>query len=138
MKHSDVSRRFLLKSTAGAMFGAAVGARGQVTGLLPNSGSPNFPLALGARTSLDRKQYAHNMEVIAHIPGSTLAGGEPLMALWARGKQRLLPANGGFVDVSDPKNPVVINKGVVRGGGAVVFNKDLKKRIMMNTAAAPL
>ena len=36
---------------------------------------------------------------------ATIAGGEPLMAMWARAKQRLLPANGGFVDVSDPKIP---------------------------------
>ena len=138
MKYSDVSRRSLLKSTAGAMLGAAVGARAQVTGLAPNSGTPNFPLALGALDYLDRKQYAHNMEVICHLPGSTIAGGEPLMAMWARGKQRLLPANGGFVDVSDPRKPVVMNKGITRGPGAVVYNTKLKKWLMMCTAAAPL
>lgn len=138
MKNSQLSRRSLMKTAAGAMFGAAVGARGQVTGLKPNSGTPNFPLAEGARTVLDKKQYAHNMEVIAHISGSTIAGGEPLMAMWARGKQRLLPANGGFLDVSDPKKPVVLVKGVTRGPGAVVYNTQLKKWIMMCTAAAPL
>ena len=33
------------------------------------------------------------MEVVGYLPGSTISGGEPLMAMWARGKQRLLPAN---------------------------------------------
>ena len=28
------------------------------------------------------------------------------MAMWAKGKQRLLPAGGDFVDVSEAKNPV--------------------------------
>ena len=68
---------------------------------------------------------------MAHLSGSTISGGEPLMAMWAKGKQRLLPAGGGFVDVSDPKNPVVLNKGVVRGNGPVVYNTQLKKWIMM-------
>src|SRR5436305_240593 len=134
-------RRQFLKAAVGAVAGAtagAIGAKGQATGLIPGGGTPPFPLAMGAMTTLDRKTYAHNMEVIAHLSGSTIAGGEPLMAMWARGKQRLLPANGGFVDISNPKNPVVVNKGVTRGGGAVVFNKDLKKWIMMCTAAAPL
>ncbi len=140
-KGSGSKRRQFLKTAAGAVAGAAAGAiaaRGQVTGLIPGGGTPPFPLALGALDTLDKKSYAHNMEVIAHLPGSTIAGGEPLMAMWARGKQRMLPANGGFVDISNPKTPVVINKGVVRGGGAVVYNKNLKKWIMMCTAAAPL
>ncbi len=136
-----LTRRSLFKNTAGAISGAMLGAaaaRAQVTGLIPGGGTPPFPLALGALDYLDKKQYAHNMEIVAHVPGSTISGGEPLMALWARGKQRLLPANGGFVDISNPKNPVVMNRGVTRGGGAVVYNTKLKKWLMMCTAAAPL
>src|SRR5271166_3261299 len=133
----DLSRRSLLGAAAAGVAGA-IGARAQVTGLTPDGGTPPFRLALGALDYLDRKQYIHNMEIHAHLPGSTIAGGEPLMAMWARGKQRMLPANGGFVDVSDPTKPVVVNKGVTRGPGAVVFNTQLRKWIMMCTAAAPL
>ncbi len=133
----EFSRRSLL-GMAGAGLAGAIGARAQVTGLTPGGGTPPFPLALGALDYLDRKQYIHNMEIIASVPGSTISGGEPLMAMWARGKQRLLPANGGFLDVTDPRKPVVMNKGLTRGFGAVVYNTQLKKWIMMCTAAAPL
>jgi hypothetical protein len=78
------------------------------------------------------------MEVHAHLSGSTIRGGEPLMVMWAKGKQRLLPAGGGFVDISEPKNPVVLNNGVIKGPGCVVYNTRLKKWIMMCTAAQPL
>ena len=134
---NSFSRRSLL-GMAGAGLAGAIGARAQVTGLTPGGGTPPFPLALGALDYLDRKQYIHNMEIIATVPGSTISGGEPLMAMWARGKQRLLPANGGFLDVTDPRKPVVMNKGLTRGFGAVVYNTQLKKWIMMCTAAAPL
>jgi hypothetical protein len=133
----EFSRRSLL-GMAGAGLAGAIGARAQVTGLTPGGGTPPFPLALGALDYLDRKQYIHNMEIIATVPGTTISGGEPLMAMWARGKQRLLPANGGFLDVTDPRKPVVMNKNITRGFGAVVYNTQLKKWIMMCTAAAPL
>ena len=131
------SRRSFLGAAAAGLVGS-IGARAQVSGLTPDGGTPPFPLALGALDFLDRKSYIHNMELHATLPGSTISGGEPLMAMWAKGKQRLLPAGGGFVDVSEPTKPVVLNKGVIKGNGAVVFNTDLKKWIMMCTAAAPL
>src|SRR6516162_9713866 len=137
MKPRGFNRRSFLGAAAAGLTGA-IGARAQVTGLTPGGGSPPFRLPLGALDFLDKKAYMHNMEVVCHIPGSTIAGGEPLMAMWARAKQRLLPANGGFLDVSDPKNPIVMNKNVTRGPGAVVYRTDLKKWIMMCTAATPL
>src|SRR5580693_4484190 len=133
----EFSRRSLLGAAAAGMTGS-IAARAQVSGLTPDGGTPPFRLALGALDFLDRKSYIHNMEIHATLAGSTISGGEPLMAMWAKGKQRLLPAGGGFVDVSDPKNPVVLNKAVVRGNGPVVYNTKLKKWIMMTTAAAPL
>ena len=140
-----LSRRSLLKSTAGVVVGAAaasltgaMSARAQVGGLYTSNTPPELPLPLGSLTYLDQKQYIHNMEIVAHLPGSTISGGEPLMAMWAKGKQRLLPAGGGFVDVSEAKNPVVLNKRVVQGNGPVVYNTKLKKWIMMCTAAQPL
>jgi len=136
-KAEGVSRRSLLGAAVAGLTGV-IGARAQVTGLVPEGGTPPFRLPLGALDYLDRKQYIHNMEILGHLPGSTISGGEPLMAMWAKGRQRLLPANGGFVDVSDPRKPVVMNTGVFRGNGAVVYNTRLKKWILMATAAAPL
>src|ERR1043166_6865485 len=144
MHKSGLTRRSLLKGAGAALAAAGAGltgafsARAQKEGLEPGPDYPFFRLPMGSLDYLDKKTYMHNMEVIAHLPGATISGGEPLMAMWARGKQRLLPAGGGFVDISEPKNPVVINKGVIRGGGAVVYNTKLKKWIMMCTAAAPL
>ena len=135
------SRRSLLKgagaalATAGAGLTGAFSAQAQKEGLEPGPDYPFFRLPMGSLDTLDKKSYASNMEVIAHLPGAPSAGGEPLMVMWARGKQRLLPAGGGFVDVTEPKNPVMMNKGVIRGGGAVVYNTKLKKWIMMCTAA---
>jgi hypothetical protein len=144
-KRGGISRRSLLKRSAGVVVGAAaasltgaLGARAQVGGLYVYNAPPELPLPMGALTYLDQKQYIHNMEVVAHLSGASISGGEPLMAMWAKGKQRLLPANGGFVDVSEAKNPVVMNKGVIRGGGTVTYNTKLKKWIMMCTAAQPL
>src|SRR5271165_11801 len=133
----DFSRRSLLGAAAAGLAGS-LAARAQVTGLIPDGGTPPFRLPLGALDSLDRKSYIHNMEMHAMLPGATIAGGEPLMAMWAKGKQRVLPVNGGFVDVTEPTKPVVIAKGVTRGPGAVVYRTDLKKWMMMCTAAAPL
>src|ERR1700720_4432604 len=95
---AGLSRRSLLRSAAGAALGAAAAgltgsrmARAQVSGLYTSNEPPEIPLALGSLTYLDRKQYIHNMEIQAHLPGTTITGGEPLCVMWARGKQRLLP-----------------------------------------------
>jgi hypothetical protein len=144
-ERTRLSRRDLLKRTAGAVLAAAgagltgaIAARAQVSGLTPEGAVPPFRLPSGSLNYLDRKQYIHNMEIHAHLPGSTISGGEPLMAMWAKGKQRLLPAGSGFVDVSEPGNPVVFNTGVVKGMGCVTYNTKLRKWLMMCTAAAPL
>src|SRR5258705_1396899 len=143
-ENKTLTRRSLLKNTAGAIIGAAaagltgaIGARAQVQGLYTYNAPPEFPLAMGSLTYLDQKQYIHNMDIVAHLPGSTISGGEPLMAMWAKGKQRLLPAAGGFVDVSDAKNPVGMNKRGIQSGGTGTYNTKLKKWIMICTAAQP-
>jgi hypothetical protein len=145
-KPAGVSRRSLLKNAAGAALGAAAvsltGAKralAQVSGLYTTNEPPEIPLAMGALTYLDRKSYIHNMEILAHLPGTTVTGGEPLCVMWARGKQRLLPGGAGFVDISEAKKPVVLNKGVTQSSfAAVAYNTKLKKWIMMVTAAQPL
>ncbi len=121
----SLSRRSLLKSAMGAAVGVAaagladsIGTRAQVQGLYTTNTAPEIPLPLGSLTYLDKKQYIHNMEIISHLPGAGISGGEPLMAMWAKGKQRLLPTFGDFVDISEAKNPVLLNKKrVIQGGG---------------------
>ncbi|PYY03867.1 MAG: hypothetical protein DMG69_31730, partial [Acidobacteria bacterium] len=141
-----LSRRSLLKNAAGAALGAAAvgltglrGARAQVSGLYTSNEPPEIPLPMGALTYLDRKPYVHNMEIHAHLSGTTITGGEPLCVMWARGKQRLLPGGAGFVDISDAKNPAVLNKAVTQSSFAsCTYNTKIKKWIMMVTAAQPL
>ncbi len=140
------SRRSLLKSAVGAAVGATaagfagpIGTLAQVQGLYTTDTSPKIALPMGSLTYIDKKQYIHNMEIISHISGASISGGEPLMVMWAKGKQRLLPSGGDFVDISEAKNPVLLNKKrVTMGGGPVVYNTKLKKWIMMCTAAQPL
>src|SRR5436853_2577289 len=141
-----LSRRSLLKNVAGAALGAAAvgltgvrGAGAQVSGLYTSNEPPEIPLPMGSLTYLDRKPYIHNMEIHAHLSGTTITGGEPLCVMWARGKQRLLPGGAGFVDISDAKNPAVLNKAVTQSSFAsCTYNTKIKKWIMMVTAAQPL
>lgn len=92
----------------------------------------------GVIQSLDRNTYLHNMEIISHLSGVTVSGGEPQTTMWARGRQRLLPASGGFVDVSDPRNPVVFSKGTYQGSPNVVFSERLRKWILLTSGQASL
>lgn len=144
-KRAALSRRDILKG-AGAMIVAAgagiegvLSASAQVEGLKGGGGTVPYRLPLGSMDRLDRNQYIHNMDIHSHLPGSTISGGEPLTTMWARGKQRMLPANGGFVDISDGSKPVVLNKGAFKGSlPGVVYNSNLKKWLLMTAAAAPL
>lgn len=139
-----MSRRALLKNAAGAAAAAAgaglvgVSLGAQKTGIMPGGGKVPFRLPLGALDYLDKNQYLSNMEVHAHLPGVSFSSGEPLIVMWARGRQRLLPAGGGFLDISEGKKPVLIRTGETRVGGAVAYNRTLKKWIMMTSAGRPL
>lgn len=140
---AGLSRRAMLKgaATAAAAAGAAaigVNVSAQKTGIMPGGGKVPFRLPMGALDYLDTKEYFSNMEVHAHLPGVRFTSGEPLVVMWARGKQRLLPAGTGFLDVSDGRKPVMIETPKVRTGGAVAYNSNLKKWIMMVSAGRPL
>ncbi|MEI6669766.1 MAG: twin-arginine translocation signal domain-containing protein, partial [Acidobacteriota bacterium] len=106
-----ISRRSLLTggaAAAAALAAGAVGLDAQITGVRPGGSTIPYRLPKGAMTYLDRKEYISNMEIISYTPGITISAGEPLMNLWARGKQRMLPGGGGWLDITDPKKPVVI------------------------------
>ena len=141
--HGGVSRRALLKGTAGAAIaglGGAMGARAQITGVMPGGGTIPFRLPAGALPYLDPNEYIHNMEVHAHIDGPRVAGGEPLQAMWAKGAQRMLPAGrGNFLDISDARNPVLVPTGSERIGKiCVAYHTRSGKWIAMESASPPI
>ena len=144
----DAQRRTFLKQSAAAgaaavaaLFGARSAHAGQqgggLAGLPDGVGTTPFKRPMGSLNYLDRKQYLHNMEIVAQIDGPSVAGGEPLMAMWAKGPQRLLPAGAaGWLDVSDPRKPVVVpaKDGV---SGCVAYNTRLRKWLMVKSAGQP-
>lgn len=135
-----ISRRALLKGTASAALAGIAGvasARAQYTGIIPGGGTTPFRLPLGALNYLDRNQYISNMKIVSHLPEHSTAGGEPLMAMWAKGRQRLLPSGAGWVDVSDPTKPTFISTGSTRIRGCVAYNTQLKKWLMVSSAEQP-
>jgi hypothetical protein len=114
-------------------------ADAEVTGLMPEGGVPPFRLPSGALDFLDGKQYIHNMTIHSYIAGVTINSGEPQANLWARGMQRMLPADGGFLEISNPLKPEIVHKGVFKGGlPGVAYNIRLKKWLLMPAAAQPL
>ena len=108
-----------------------MGARAQYTGLTPGGGEVPFRLPLGAMNYLDRNEYIHNMEIISHLSGPRVDGGEPLMAMWAKGAQRLLPCRSGWVDVSDARNPDVIETDV-RTQGCIAYHEASNRWLMVS------
>src|SRR5260370_17490152 len=94
-KREGLSRRELLKGAAGAVLAAAgaslagaLGGRAQNAGLYPSSLPPELPLPLGSLNYLDRNQYIHNLEILAHLPGSTLPPAPPPMPIYTTANPR--------------------------------------------------
>jgi len=133
----NLNRRSLLAGGAALAGLTAMSARSQVTGIMPGGGTVPFRRPLGSLPTLDRNQYIHNMELIAHVEDAHISGGEPQMNMWAQGERRLIQAQGGWFDVTDAKHPVLI-KTKERTGGCIAYNEKLKKWLMMSTATQPL
>jgi hypothetical protein len=137
---AGLSRRQLLAGgVSAAVVGltGAMGARAQYTGIMEEGGGVPFRLPMGALNYLDRNQYISNMEVISYLEGPQLSSGEPLMTMWAKGKQRMLASGGGWLDISDPRKPRNVDIGK-RMRGTVSFQESTKKWIFMETHGEPL
>jgi hypothetical protein len=139
-----VSRRALLRgalAAAGAGVAGAVGLQAQKDPLLGGTGRGGevpFKTPLGALDYIDHKQYIHNMEIISFVEGVRFSGGEPLMAMWAKGSRRLLPASGGWFDITEPKKPFFVKAaGTGRTGGCVAYNTTLRKWLSVTSAGQP-
>ena len=72
----------------------------------------------------DPKLYLHNMTLLAHLP----RGGGQMMTI---GDKRYLVGGGVIADVTDPKNPVIVNQRAP--GGELAYNQSLKKWIVMRS-----
>jgi hypothetical protein len=137
---AGISRRQMLTGAAGAAVAGLTGsmsARAQYSGIMEEGLGIPFRLPMGALNYLDRNEYISNMEIISYTEGREIASGEPLMAMWARGAQRLLPAGTGWLDVSNPRNPEWIDAGVpIRG--TVSFHEATRRWILLRTHGQPL
>ncbi len=133
-------RRKLLTGAAGAAVAGLAGsmsAKAQYSGLMEDGLGVPFRLPMGALNYLDRNEYINNMEIISYTEGPQVASGEPLMAMWARGAQRLLPAGRGWLDISNPRNPEFIEASIpIRG--AVAYHEGRGRWMLMRTHGQPL
>jgi hypothetical protein len=125
--------------------GASLTADNEIPGwdevdLIAGTGGGTVPLRApaGLLDFLDPNEYLHNMEVVSFIEGVSIRGGEPLLTMWAEGSQRLIAAGSGFLDVSDPRNPVVFSTGQFAGQTNVVFNDELGKWLVITSHQIPL
>ena len=132
-----LSRRGFIVGTAGAMAAAAGISRAaaQVQGTTAGGGTVPFRLPMGALDVLDRKQYIHNMEILAQVkaPGSVGNDGATC-PLWVKGAQRIFPASG--IDITDPRKPFVAMKPVP--GGCLAYATHLKKWLVLNSGFTSL
>jgi hypothetical protein len=95
IQSGELSRRGLLRgAAASAVIGAAGSASAQLYGSMEGGGTVPLRLPAGVLDYLDRKDYIHNMEVHAHLPGAALQGGEPLTGFWAKGATPCDPVRG--------------------------------------------
>ncbi len=139
---TQLTRRALLRgalAAAGAGVAGAVGLQAQKDPLLGGRGGKvPFKTPLGALDYIDHGQYIHNMEIISFVEGVRFSGGEPLMAMWAKGPRRLLPAGAGWLGITEPKKPFVVKaSGTGRGGGCVAYNTRLRKWLSVTSANQP-
>ena len=113
-RRDGVTRRQILTGAAGAAVGLAgsMSVQAQYSGIMEGGLGVPFRLPLGALNYLDRNEYIHNMEIISYTEGRSISSGEPLMAMWAQGDQRLLPSGSGWLDLSNPRDPAWIDAGV--------------------------
>lgn len=136
-----LSRRDLLKRSAGALAAAAAGTgfveaiAAQVTGTTPDGGTVPLRLPMCARSELDRREYIHNLDIHARIKASGTVGTDGVTSpLWVRGSQRILPSIG--LDITDPRKPAVAMKPAP--GGCLAYATHLKKWIVVNSGFTSL
>jgi len=133
-----VERRTFLKQ------GAAVGA-GVLAATVPGGAQasrhphPNP----GSAKELDRNQYIHNMEILAHYQFPNEKGTGHLRntgksQIMAFGRRRVLLQAGNVYDITEPKKVSLIKAGAFEGGQIqLAYNRSLKKWILITGAGSP-
>jgi hypothetical protein len=132
-RDSGNSRRTFLKQGAAAL-GTAIAAGLAPMQALANRHSYANPGSLGY---LDRNMYVHNGSVHAHF----LAGEErgQKAQLMARGRRRFIFQGSDVIDVTEPLNPVMLNRdGYIGGTANLAYNRQLEKWLLIVRAATPI
>src|SRR5450759_575298 len=83
---------------------------------------------------LDQRMYFNNMELVGHLPGPGRGGGMQMMS--APGGQRLIFQGTDVIDVTDPRQPKLVNKGGA-ANGQLAYNAQLRKWILIQSSAVP-
>ncbi|MBB5790266.1 LVIVD repeat-containing protein [Jiangella mangrovi] len=104
-------------------------------GIIEGTGGGTVPYRApaGLLDFLDPNEYLHNMEIVSFVPGIQISGGEPLMTMWAEGSRRLIAGGSGFLDVTDPKNPVAVGQGRIPGQKIVVYSDEIDKWLVVTS-----
>lgn len=125
-------RRDVLQGVAAAIAGTAVGGGLLSRGVWAN----NHPHPHADSVDfLDPETYQKNCTVHAHFHGGGRAGKSQMMA---RGRRRFLFAAGQVWEVSEAKNPTLINDDAFIGWQVqLAYNSKLKKWILMTAASPP-
>ena len=127
MAHRTRSTRRQFLKLAGGAAGAALAGPSLFANHHPHPSPQSLPY-------LDQKMYLSNMEIIGHLPGPGRTGGMQIMP--ALGGQRLMFQGADVLDVTDPRNPKILNKGG-SAGGQLAYNSQLKRWILMQAAQVP-
>jgi hypothetical protein len=113
-------------------------ARGAI-GVMPGGGTVPFRLPAGALNYLDRNQYISNMEIVAYYPSIKLTiFGDEYSCMWSKRARRLIAFQGGWVDITEPKNATVIAEGGLGTFQSCVYNNRLKKWLRVVAQQMPL
>lgn len=84
---------------------------------------------------LDQQTYTSNMEIVARLPGNDRANRSagPIMAI---GSNRYMISSGDMLDITDPLNVKIAQRGGVPGG-ELAYHAQAKKWMIMQSVQAP-
>jgi LVIVD repeat-containing protein len=112
---------------------------GKAIGVMPGGGTVPFRLPAGALIYLDRNQYISNMEIIAYYPSIRLTiFGDEYSCMWSKGSRRLIAFQGGWVDITEPKNATMIGESGLGMFQSCVYNSRLRKWLRVVAHQMPL
>lgn len=111
----------------------------EVHGVMPGGGTVPLRRPAGSLNYLDRNQYISSMEVIAYYPSIKVDFfGDEHSCMWTKDQRRLLAFEGGWIDITEPKNVSVIEEDDLAPFQTCIFNERLGKWIRIVAHQIPL